>query len=233
MAPRATLSILRILILSLSLSLSAQIPDGTLSGRVVGAGLQPAVNVCVSATPVAGGPPLTTKTGQDGRFTVEKLHAGRYRVEAGCAAAERKELQISIAPGEYKEIVISLTAARLEPNEAVAQGMKDAKSVSDLPSNGRDLTQVATLQAGVSSVKTQPDASNLDSGREQRGFGAQVSISGSRPQQNNYILNGISINDYGNSAPGGVLGLDLGADAVEKFTVSTSNHPAAFGRSSG
>jgi hypothetical protein len=60
-----------------------------------------------------------------------------------------------------------------------------------------------------------------------------VSISGSRPQQNNYILNGISINDYANSAPGSVLGLDLGADAVEKFTVSTSSYPADYGRSSG
>lgn len=114
-----------------------------------------------------------------------------------------------------------------------AQGAEDGKAVSDLPSNGRDLTQVATLQAGVNSVKTQPDAGKLDSGRGQRGFGAQISISGSRPQQNNYILNGISINDYANSAPGSVLGLDLGADAVEQFTVSKSSFPAEVGRSSG
>src|SRR5262249_54787208 len=45
--------------------------------------------------------------------------------------------------------------------------------------------------------------------------------------------NGISINDYANSAPGSVLGLDLGADAVEQFAVVTSNYPADFGRSSG
>jgi hypothetical protein len=85
----------------------------------------------------------------------------------------------------------------------------------------------------VNSVKTQPDASNTSSGRGQRGFGAQISVSGGRPQQNNYILNGTSINDYANSAPGSVLGLDLGADAVEQFSVMTSNYPADYGRSSG
>jgi hypothetical protein len=105
--------------------------------------------------------------------------------------------------------------------------------VSELASNGRDWTQAATLQAGVSSVRTQPDAGNTSSGRGQRGFGAQISVSGGRPQQNNYIMNGISINDYANSAPGSVLGLDLGADAVEQFSVVTSNYPANIGRSSG
>lgn len=112
-------------------------------------------------------------------------------------------------------------------------GVQNNSTVQDLPSNGRDWTQAATLQAGVNSVKTQPDASNTSSGRGQRGFGAQISVSGGRPQQNNYILNGTSINDYANSAPGSVLGLDLGADAVEQFSVMTSNYPADYGRSSG
>src|SRR5207302_1283731 len=78
-------------------------------------------------------------------------------------------------------------------------GVQDSSTVRDLPSNGRDWTQAATLQAGVSSVRTQQDASDSNSGRGQRGFGAQISVSGGRPQQNNYILNGISISDYANS----------------------------------
>ena len=43
------------------------------------------------------------------------------------------------------------------------------------------------LEAGVEAVRTQSNASNTNSGRGQRGFGAQISISGGRPQQNNYI----------------------------------------------
>ena len=39
-------------------------------------------------------------------------------------------------------------------------------------------------------------------GRGNRGFGAQIAISGARPQQNNYRLDGISMNDYANGGPG-------------------------------
>jgi hypothetical protein len=48
-----------------------------------------------------------------------------------------------------------------------------------------------------------------------------------------YRLDGITINDYDNGAPGSVLGGDLGVDAIEEFSVSTSNHSAEYGRTSG
>jgi hypothetical protein len=60
-----------------------------------------------------------------------------------------------------------------------------------------------------------------------------VSISGARPDQNSYRLDGISINDYANGAPGSVLGDNLGIDAVEQVSVLGSNYPAAYGRTSG
>jgi hypothetical protein len=224
---------LLLLVYLVGLTSVAQAKETILSGRVLGHSSQPLANVCVSAIPSSGGT-SSTRTGQDGRFSIGSLQEGAYRVVAGCTAEGRRELQVILRAGEHKDISIRIDDGLPQGRDAAAQqGMTNAKAVSDLPSNGRDLTQVATLQAGVSSVKTQPDASNIDSGRGQRGFGTQISISGSRPQQNNYILNGISINDYANSAPGSVLGLDLGADAVEKFTVSTSSYPAEFGRSSG
>ena len=214
--------------------LFAQGPPGELSGRVTGADLRGVANLCVSAVGSGNAVRVNAKTDADGRFAFGQVPSGDYQVELECEGPLKQAVKLAIAPGEHKQISLTLKAVyKGNADAAVSSGMKDAKSVSDLPSNGRDLTEVATLQAGVSSVKTQPDAGNIDSGRGQRGFGAQISISGSRPQQNNYILNGISINDYANSAPGSVLGLDLGADAVEQFTVSTSSYPAEYGRSSG
>src|SRR6202011_1537986 len=58
-------------------------------------------------------------------------------------------------------------------------------------------------------------------------------IDGARPQQNNYRLDGISMNDYDNSAPGSVLGGDLGVDAIQEFSVLTSNYSADYGRTAG
>jgi hypothetical protein len=60
-----------------------------------------------------------------------------------------------------------------------------------------------------------------------------LTISRSRPQQTNYRLDGISINDYANGGPGSVLGGNLGVDAVEEFSVLTSSYSAEYGKTSG
>src|SRR6202022_3914350 len=124
----------------------------------------------------------------------------------------------------------TLQEVRQNVSQAGGATVEDANTVRELPSNGRDWTQAAALAAGVSSVKTQPDSADTGSGRGQRGFGAQISISGGRPQQNNYRLDGISINDYANGGPGSVLGINLGVDAIAEISVITSNYSAEYGR---
>src|SRR5260221_13990502 len=58
-------------------------------------------------------------------------------------------------------------------------------------------------------------------------------MSGARPQQNNYRLDGVSLNDYANGAPGSVLGGSLGVDAIQEFSVLPSNYSAEYGKTSG
>jgi hypothetical protein len=110
---------------------------------------------------------------------------------------------------------------------ASVSGVVNSKSVSELPLNGRSASDLATLEPGVTSARTQ------STGQAQQGFGNQLTISGGRPRQNDARLDGISLNDYVNGPPGSALGVNLGADAVEQFTVLTSNYPAQYGRSSG
>jgi len=108
----------------------------------------------------------------------------------------------------------------------------NATTVRELPLNGRSWTDLAALQPGVSTIQNQPSFSS-GSDRGNRGFGQQLTISGARPQQNNYRLDGISLNDYANGAPGSVLGGNLGVDAIQEFSVLTSNYSAEYGKTSG
>ena len=99
--------------------------------------------------------------------------------------------------------------------------------------NGRDWTQLALLGPGISAVRTQNALNGSSSNLGSRGFGSAVTIGGARPTQNNYLLDGISQNDYTNGVPGSALGLALGVDAIEEFSVLTNNYSAAYGETSG
>ena len=103
--------------------------------------------------------------------------------------------------------------------------------VRELPLNGRSWTDLAQLQPGVNAVHTQAATNTSD--RASRGWGAVISISGGRPTQNNYRLDGISLNDSFNAAPGSFLAGNLGVDAIGEFSVLTGNFPAEYGKSSG
>jgi hypothetical protein len=108
----------------------------------------------------------------------------------------------------------------------------EQKTVVDLPLNGRDWSQLATLQPGVISVRAQA-STGATANRGNRGFGDQLADSGHRPNENTYRVDGVNINDYSNGAPGSVLGASLGVDAIQEFSVVTTNYTAEYGRTSG
>src|SRR5207253_6816406 len=64
-------------------------------------------------------------------------------------------------------------------------GVVTSKSVTDLPLNGRSASDLAALEPGVATARTQ------STGQAQRGFGTQMTISGGRPRQNDAQLDGI------------------------------------------
>ena len=129
-------------------------------------------------------------------------------------------------------VEVTAEAPAIQLSSSDISAVVDSTTVRELPLNGRSWTDLAALQPGVSTIQTQPSFAS-GSNRGNRGFGQQLTISGARPQQNNYRLDGVSLNDYANGAPGSVLGGNLGVDAIQEFSVLTSNYSAEYGKTSG
>lgn len=225
--------------------LPAQSPNASLTGRVT----DPSRAIIVGARVVAInlGTNISSEgmTNGAGEYDVPNLPPGTYRIEV-----QQTGFNTVIKPGvvlhiqEAVEINFELTVGSVSESVTVAGGapavglatsalgaVVDAQTIRELPLNGRSWTDLATLQAGVAPIETQSPYT-AGSSRGNRGFGAQLSISGGRPQQNSYRLDGVTMNDYTNGGPGSVIGGTLGVDAIEEFSVLTTDYPAEYGRAS-
>jgi hypothetical protein len=233
-----------VLILSFGLPVSAQVAGGSVTGTVTGETGAPIPDVRVSVKDVSTGLARAATTNSAGLYNVPDLSPGSFEMTVSASgfvtqlwtsitvtAGVERVLNVVLRPGNTQQVVrVAAPPALASESCPGGCGSANANTVRDTPLNGRDWAALATLQAGVSSVQ---NGSASGGGNMDRGFGAAVSISGSRPDENAYILDGVSINDYANGAPGSVLGDNLGIDAVQQVAVLGSNYPAEYGRTSG
>src|SRR3989441_339931 len=228
----------------LCVSFNAQVSGGSLSGTVTDTSQAAIPNVQVTLINSATGVARTVATDATGLYTAPDLLPGSYELRAaspGFTTQVRTDITINVGAslvlnmvmqaGDSNQVVrVAVSGTSADQSSSAVGGNVSASTVLNSPLNGRDWTQLATLQAGVTGVQT---GSAQGGGNSERGFGAALSISGARPDQNSYRLDGVSINDYSNGAPGSVLGDNLGVDAVEQFSVLGSNYPAEYGRTTG
>src|ERR1700687_2856823 len=231
----------------LSVPADAQVAGGTLSGTITDPSEKFVPQAQISITNVATGITTTVTTNSDGFFIAANLLPGEYQVTvsaSGFAAESRKGISLTVGAQQVFNLTLQVGSAAKTVVEVTTEApavqlarsdisaVVSANTVRELPLNGRSWTDLAALQPGVSTIQTQPSFST-GADRGNRGFGQQLTISGARPQQNNYRLDGISLNDYANGAPGSVLGGNLGVDAIQEFSVLTSNYSAEYGKTSG
>ncbi len=225
--------------------LLAQVAGGTITGTITDTSgsviRQARIDIVNKATAVT----RTVDTNQDGIYTAPNLVPGDYSVQASAPGFAPKATTLTLTVGDELNLSLALdvgavdqkveivdTPPSIELSSSAVGAVVTGPVIRDLPLNGRSWTDLATLQPGVAAISTQQ---GFDQGasRGNRGFGAQISIDGGRPSQNAYRLDGISINDYANSGPGSVIGINLGVDAIGEFSVVTSNYAAEYGKTSG
>jgi len=219
----------------------AQVSGATLTGTVKDSSGAVIPNAQVVIMDVATGVTRTVSPGGAGLYTAPNLLPGTYEVRitaTGFSTAvqkgviltvgEQQVLDFTMRVGQMSQTVeVTTEAPTVELTSSELGATVNSTTVRELPLNGRSWTDLAVLQPGVIAATTHA-AVDVN-----RGYGGQLSISGARPQQNNYRLDGISINDYSNGGPGSVLGQNLGVEAIQEFSVLTSNYSAEYGKTSG
>jgi hypothetical protein len=225
---------------------SAQVSGATLSGTITDPSGATIAGAKVSITNKATGVTRDVTADSAGLYSAPNLLPGEYEVTVAApgfsttkesnitlAVGAQQALNVALRIGEATQTVLVAEAApQVQLSSSTLSAEVESTTVRELPLNGRDWASLATLSPGVNAIETQMP---FESGavRGNRGFGAQLTISGGRPTQNNYRMDGNSINDYGNGGPGSVLGVNLGVDAIQEFSVLTGNYSAEYGRTSG
>jgi len=227
-------------------ALRAQVAGGTLFGTISDPTSRAVPQAQIVTKNVATGVERTAITNADGFYTIVNLLPGDYQITISATgfnteiktgitvnvgAQQTFDLTLHVGTVSHR-IEVTTEAPAVQVTSSEISATVNATTVRELPLNGRSWTDLAALQPGVDTIQTQPSFAT-GSDRGNRGFGQQLTISGARPQQNNYRLDGVSLNDYANGAPGSVLGGNLGVDAIQEFSVLTSNYSAEYGKTSG
>ncbi len=224
---------------------SAQV-SASLSGVVTD---QAGANVsaaAVTAKNVDTGFSRSTVTDQSGRYQVVALPLGQYEVRVkkdGFAEAVRTGIRLVVGQDAVADLRLKIGAVseevKVNGDAAVVSvttqdisGLVGEQEVKNLPLNGRSYDLLLTLNPGIVNF-TAEKTGGL--GVSNSTTGNNFAVSGNRPQQNLFLLNGVEFTGAAenNMQPGGSSQELLGVDAVREFNVLRDSYGAEYGKRPG
>lgn len=223
----------------LASTLKAQVDTGTILGTVhdnTGAVI-PGASVTIRNE----GTSFTqnTKTSNSGGYVFTPLRIGKYSVEVespGFKKERRSGLELniqqqlvadfSLSVGDVStEVEVTAAAPILQTENGSVGQVIDTQSINDLPLNGRNYTFLARLVPGA--TVGQPEGRGLNAN-------GWFTANGTRPAQNNYMLDGIDNNTNNvDFLSGAAYVLKPPIDAISEFKLQTNSFSAEFGRAGG
>ena len=185
-------------------------------------------------------------TDDAGRYLFLALPVGIYELRAE-KSGFRESAQTGIHLVIGQEATVSLTlqlaafstqvvstadAPMVSTTVADVSGLVGERQIKDLPLNGRSYDLLFTLNPGTVNFTSQKTGGT---GISNSSTANNFAVSGNRPQQNIFLLNGVEYTGAAenNMQPGGTSGLLLGVDAVREFNVYRDSYGAEFGKRPG
>ena len=208
----------------------------TSSGQIIGVVADPTGALISGATITV----LNTLTGvsskattdKNGSFQVLSLPIGTYSLKAekeGFSPEQTPAYQLGInqtqkvdfhlpLPGTNQSVEVSINASSIDTVSSTIGGSVTERPLVDLPLNGRNILDLATLQPGVTAA-TNPG--NTSAGA--------FSIAGGRTDSVTFLLDGGNNSSLLNN---GVI-FNPNPDSVEEFRILENNYTAEYGRNGG
>ena len=187
-----------------------------------------------------------TQTDANGQYRVIALPIGEYEVRVKKSGfTEQVRTGIHLVVGQVASANLELRVGEVTqqikvesdaPMAAVTtsdiSGLVGERQVKDLPLNGRSYDLLLPLNPGIVNFTSQKTGGT---GISNSTTANNFAVSGNRPQQNLFLLNGVEFTGAAenNMQPGGPSGLLLGVESVREFNVLRDSYGAEFGKRPG
>ena len=240
--------VVRRLVIGFSISLVLSFPTVSIA-QLVGGAIQGVVKDAQGATlpgasilirNVATGVVYEQTTDRTGHYQVLALPPAEYEVQVsltGFRGVAHRGIRLTVGQTAVIDTTLELgvisetievrgDAVTINLASGAVAGLVGEREIRDLPLNGRSFQQLALMQPGVQAALAA--GNDVVGGRTPK-----ISINGTRPEMNSFLLDGTDISNVYNKTPGSAAGVLLGVEAVLEFQVLTNAYSAEFGRSAG
>ncbi len=241
---RFAVAILSLLLFS-SVRAMAQV-SAALSGRVTDQTSAGIPEATVTAKDTDMGITRETVTDAAGRYELPALPVGRYEVTAtksGFTVAVRSGISLVVGQDATADLSLKVgnvtEQVRVDQNVSVVNtttedisGLVGEREVKQLPLNGRSFDLLLTINPGVVNFTWEKTGGI---GVSNSSTGNNFAVSGNRPQQNMFLLNGVEFTGAAenNMQPGGASQNLIGVEAVREFNVLRDSYGAEYGKRPG
>ncbi len=239
MRAAAILIFLVVFLASTSPVLYGQAESGTIVGTVNDPNGAVISNASIVLTNQATGFTRTTTTNSSGQYVASSIPTGLYTITAEIPGFQRlvqSGLQLSTAEtitanlvlkvGDVKETIeVKATAPLVQDQSATVSSLVTNQQILEMPLNGRTFTSLILLSPGTYSGSS----NNLTSSPYAIRGSTNISVNGSSPQNNSYLIDGI----FNRNLWLNTLIMVPTVDSIQEFRVLTSNYSAEYGASAG
>jgi hypothetical protein len=216
----------------------AQTGAASITGVVTDQSGAAAPGVTVSATNQGTNVAYTAVTNTAGNYTITSVPIGTYVVKSELAgfkvsatkpitleAKQIARLDFKMEVGTLEDTVeVTSQAPVLQTETATVGEVLSANTVQSLPLNGRNANQLALLLPGA--ITPNPDSFT---GPRNSGGGGRPYVNGNREQTNNFLIDGIDMNETVDNR----IAYQPSPDALAEISVETNNYAADVGNVAG